>query len=410
MRSFWLLASGLCSCFFLVQNTNRCFDGVNEPDALCFEKSAPLSMNGKIQEMRTGDIDGDGLLDVVAFVAEPGGNGALHVLFNNGDGTLTDEQIAGLDSVRSFEVADLQLANDRAEIAILHGGQLSLIRRGDGFFLPPIELSFPTEDDPLFQGDPRAVTLGRFDPNRDELQIAVAFLRDDSTARIQNFRLEGTTITPTGFATLPNGGGDLTNISAINDFRTQDIEPDDDAEFVVLTANLTPQDQVSIFTNGSIQPSALTGTIPLGVSGAPTAVVNLNETPLLEYIFGDVVNGVPAARVMSVVNGKPPLPPTQDGEALLIPLASEFQAATSGDINDDGRQDILVINASNQVEVIPQDEVGAFVSSGLVLELSALGVNEFRSAIAALDLNKDGIDDLLVADGKDRLEVILSVP
>jgi FG-GAP repeat len=37
-------------------------------------------------------------------------------------------------------------------------------------------------------------------------------------------------------------------------------------------------------------------------------------------------------------------------------------------------------------------------------------VNEFRSAIAALDLNKDGIDDLLVADGKDRLEVILSVP
>jgi len=330
-------------------------------------KSFPAGSNPL--SLAAADFNDDGTIDLAAGNR----NGAISILPGNGDGTFAAPVSVAigedaLGNPQSILALDLN-GDGRPDLEVANNGDKSisvLLNTGGGKFGPPSITALPF--------DPNYLAFGDF--NHDgKLDLAAASYRSNAMVIL-----------------LGNGGGTFHSPAAYatgNFAQSIGVEPLDDGTTLLVTADGITGDVL------------FTVVTPQGVVGAP---------PL------DVVGGQPTAVAAADLNGDgmPDVVLTgasSDVSVLIAQAGGQFKAAVGyslgqpsplpqalviGDLNGDGKPDVITANA------------GTFTSPGSVSVLLGNGdgtlkppastnVNQTAQSLALGDFNRDGKPDVAVA-------------
>jgi hypothetical protein len=424
MRCLSFLFASLSSCSLFVSFVNPCLDSKPNADAICFKEGTPQQQTtvGPAVQIKAGDIDGDGLTDLVVLndqLAQVENRSVLHVLFQNAPGlskdpfgSFTDQPINGVGSVFTFDVADINPsdATARADIVVLSGGRLLLISRINGTFQFGDEFLVGPDIPPNMFANVTGVAFGDF--NVDGIkELAVASVDpSNGNARVHNFPISGLTIGPLpSFDTsIINDDMALGPQGILLDLETQNFDPPSGDEFVAFTQIGTTLTAQLYANNGEND-------------AAPKHTVLPFDTNITIFAFG-VLDGTAVDFVIAAapnllnvvftegqsVPGNLAQPPDVTPNELPFPiqLPSDLQAVTLADVDGDTFLDIVVV-IENQIEVFRNNHDKTFSDRGpLFLKPS----DEARVVVEGFDINGDTVADLIAPDLTGGFQLFLSAP
>jgi hypothetical protein len=378
-----------------------------------------------------GDFNGDGHVDVVT--ANSNGDD-ITILFGSGNGTLGApvHMSAGAGPV-AVVAADFN-GDGNLDIAVadFNSNQVSILfGNGDGTFQPPAMFAAGSQ--------PASLSLGDFN-NDGKLDIAAVSQTGTITVLLGN-GAGGFTVTagsPSGAAyTYSNTVADF-NGDGILDIAVAEYTPNPSGSIYVclgkgdgtfqaptqiglpqyapavtsgdLTGNGHP-DLIAVLSNQtseSINALAVLANDGKGNFAAPQldgspetpvsiAAVDLNRDGKLDVIVGSIPDVYSGQAYMSVVFG------AGDGsltEVREIPTDGTPEAVAAGDVNGDGKVDVVVANAANII-VYLSDGRGAFKAQ------TPIPVDGGLSNVAIADVNGDGKPDIVALVGGTDVAVLL---
>jgi FG-GAP-like repeat/PQQ-like domain len=325
-----------------------------------------------------GDLDGDGVLDVVTAdngSADPDtGKASLTVLFGSGTGVFDRSATIDVDGA-PIAVAAAEVTGDaRVDIAVVTAANaLSLFAWEDNTRGFVGEGTFPVETRPSAVVPVDADADGQPDlavPCRDADTVVVLLARR-----------------PQGFAAAPRVAAGSTPIGAVS----ADFDGDGYADLAVADSQ---GDAVSILENDRSGGFSLHATVPVGSNPQSIVAADFDRDGVIDLAVSNAGDGT-----VSILHGR------GDGT---FSLASSPAAGPSpddlavGDFNRDGAPDLLVCNrvSSGTVSVLLNDGLGSFAVA------ARPAVGSVPTSVFTADLDRDGILDIVVAnDDSDSLTV-----
>jgi hypothetical protein len=345
---------------------------VTNPNGDFFTATPPLPAGSGASAVATGDFNGDGKEDL-AVVNEISDN--VSVFLSNGDGTF---QAAVNYSVASqpFSIAVGDFNGDgKLDLAVVNNLSDSvsvLLGKGDGTFQPAVSYGVGST--------PNLVAVGDFNGDG-KLDLAV----------VNNL---------SGNVSVLLGKGDGTFQPAVNygvgsnptAFAVGDFNGDGKLDFVV-GEFIAPNSIISVLLgngDGSFQ-SPVNSVI--GITSSSIAVGDFNNDGKLDVAVagGHCKTGCPILQLL-LGNGDGTFQPV---ESFFNPTRNQPRFVTLGDLNGDGKLDVVVTYSQPGISVFLGTGDGHLQSP---VNYNNLGLAE-TSAVAFGDFNGDGKLDLAVTSG-----------
>ncbi len=320
-----------------------------------------------------GDFNNDGVPDIAVA------NGWSHnisVLLGERKHTY-EPQVTYDAGATTLAVGDFN--NDGIEdLVVANGGHVGvLLGNGDGTF--QTQATYPGAL------TPSAIVVGDF--NRDGIQdVAVADYQNDAVVVLigkgdGSFPKSQPPSYPVGTKTMNYGIPNYWPQSiAAGDFNNDGI-PD------LVTANLTAGN-VSILLGKGDGTFAFQSIWPVGKHPESVSVGDFNDDGVQDLAVGNELSGN-----VSVLMG-------QGGGAfasqISYPIGSGVYSLAIGDMNGDGKRDLVTSNTNSTVSLLLGKGDGTFT---LQSATPPVAVGPYPFSLALADLNRDGIQDVVVANG-----------
>ncbi|MCR9165926.1 MAG: FG-GAP repeat domain-containing protein [Nannocystaceae bacterium] len=330
-----------------------CDNGVVEDDELCFMEPVELDTLVSTQGVAIADLDGDDHLDVVVGDYGDGTTGGLYVYLGNGDGSFSDAIDSG-ESTPLIRVAAGAIADGVVDVIAMRATATSAIMRfrgnDDGSFSSITSYAGGSNWDVALadlNGDDRLDALG----TNSGINVLIA------TAS-ESFGAAETFGSPTSFQNV----------------KTADIDGDGDVDVVAgVGAGI-----YAFINDGS---GTLTAGTPFGQGSSDVMVGDFDGdgnvdvagtgNSIVSVHFGDGDGGFSAGLELTV-------------------NASPIAGKTS-DLDDDGFDDIVVVNTSGTTSILMSNGDGTFAPQELFTMLEG-----YLYDMDMGDLNEDGVDDVVV--------------
>lgn len=327
-----------------------------------FVEEASLATNAKTQALATGDLNQDGITDVVAVefpaVGEVGG---IRVLLGTGTGSYSATTLAVAAKARDCVLVDFNL-DGRLDIIVNHvnPGLISFLENTGN----PNNLFGNTPYHTLGVGGASllAMTAGDFNDDGDP-DLAIADLNGGTYAIVRN-----TNLTAAGFVADPWKATSLLITNPANrrptSFRTGDFTGDGVLDLAIANGNQATASPATIDATIAILPGLTTGGNPNGTFGPPI------EVPLI----APTVAASPWIIASADLNG----------DRILDIVSISLDAPASGN------QRVIVLIGQERAPGRGNGQFAAPVSF-------SLSSTTRRYDVEIEDMNGDGILDLVVA-------------
>jgi hypothetical protein len=382
--------------------------------------------NGANYTITTGDVNGDGKIDLVysgIFGPSVGYPNYLFVQLGNGDGTF-QTPIATLTPAfqpQSVALGDFN-GDHKMDLVIADSGTLNTIYvhfgNGDGTFQPGVAFTV--------QGDPAQVIVADFN-NDKKLDLAVACAYGSPTGTNVLLGNGDGTFAPAAYYAVGGSGvaaADM-NKDGIPDLLVSG-PPNNGLSVMLGIGDGTFQSPIMTSLGGNIFGNLVTGDfngdgkMDVAMASAWTGIAvlfgNNNgtfQTPVFAYgnteaeFFPSIVAGdynldgkLDMATASYVATGEPFFVLSNNGDGTFgsygsgADLTAKFvlESVVSADLNKDGLQDLVVTASNNSAMVYLGKAGGTFQPP----KSYKTGLNPLGAVIA--DFNKDGDPDLAVAD------------
>jgi hypothetical protein len=339
-----------------------------------FVSKVAFTASGHLSAVVAGDFNGDGILDIA--VTDSNANNVI-ILLGAGDGTFTTKAtistgaspvaIAAVD-LNGDGKLDLVVANNPA------GTITTYLGAGDGTF---------TAQTPQKAGavDPVAITTGDFDGDG-KVDVAVAINSNQMSILAGN-----------GDGTLqPPLTTTIFNEVNPSDIKAVDFNGDGKLDLIVCTLGSV----LFIPGNGTLSFGAPVrlATLP----GHQVAIADMNGDG-----HPDIIVARNAAATLLINNGTGGIASSQTYHAAGFPSGIGV-----GDFNGDSKPDIAVASSlGSDVHVISGNGDGT-LRGALHYDFQSGGCVGSAEGIVTADFNHDGLPDVAVADGCNRITVLLN--
>ena len=326
-----------------------------------------VAVTSGLQEIATGDVDGDGDLDLVTTSYSP--IGTVSVSLNNGAGDFTGGPTVGTGlGTRAVALADVDNDGDLDLLATVAPANAVAVsfNNGTGTFGSAQNVAVPN--------GPEDLALGDLDGDGDLDLVAVG--------------TGGTVSTRFNNGAGSFGGGQSLPIAAGGySVALADLDADGDLDFV--TGGFLSPDCPVFYNNGG-------GTF---VAGQPVALTSsAYEVALADMDADGDADLVVAQSNSSTVTLFPNSGGGTFGAGLSLPIGpyGTPSGVVVGDVNGDGRPDIVAQESANTVAVLLNTGAGTFGTAPSVT------VGQVPRRLLLADLDGDYDLDLLTADQVDN--------
>ncbi|MGH1348496.1 MAG: FG-GAP repeat domain-containing protein [Nannocystales bacterium] len=330
-----------------------CDNGVVEDGELCFLDPVELDTLVSSQGVAIADLDGDDHLDVVVGDYGDGAVGGLYVYLGSGDGNFSDAIDSG-DDTPLIRVAAAAIADGVVDVIAMRATATSAIMRfrgnDDGSFSSITAYAGGSNWDVALadlNGDDRLDALG----TNSGINVLIA-------TAAEGFGAAETFGSPTAFQNVHaadlNGDGDLDVVAGV----ASGIYPfinDGGGTLAIGTAFGTGSSDVMV--------GDFDGDDNLDVAGTGNSIVSVH------FGGGD---GSFSAGLELTVNSSP-------------------IAGKASDLDNDGFDDIIVVNTSGTTSILMSNGDGTFAPQELFTMLDG-----YLYDMDMGDLNEDGVDDVVV--------------
>jgi hypothetical protein len=322
-----------------------------------------------------GDLNSDGYLDVV--VANDDGNGTIGVLLGNGDGTLQRAVTYAAGSYPEFVVlADFN--NDgNLDIAVANraiggpGYVNILLGNGDGTFKSPVA----------------------YGPYLDAFRLAVADFNNDGALDI------AVADTAAGSLLLGNGDGTFSAgapIGASNTlfFAVADFNGDGKLDLV---SAFNSGDAIQLFYGNGKGAFTLHSTYKVATPPISLVAVDLNGDGIPDFASADEAVNDADSNVAVFESSSGHYVKTE------YPYGDEPRLIVAADITNNGKLDLVTENEFNgTVDLFMNKGNGGFMRPEVLKDGAVTA-----ASVAVGDLNGDGKPDIVVTDGNAKVHVLL---
>ncbi len=334
---------------------------VRTSDALTVSSGDAFPVGSRPMVLAKADFDRDGRTDVVTMNA---GSSNASVLLSDGSGGFSAGSTPGINTTpTAMSVGDVN-GDGKTDLVTVGAarGRITLLY-GDGTGAFPSVTSYKTNSDSL-------------------VAVAVGDVNGDGTADVLSDEGAGVRVLLGPSLVLASGAPYALRF-APSAFAVADMNGDRYNDAVVASV---AGGSVSVMRGGANGVLTLVSEHALGTRPAGMVVGDFNGDG-----DGDVAVAEPDAGAVELLTG--------DGAGNLnthvrITVGDGARGIDAGDLNGDGKQDLVVASdTSNTVSVLLGDGAGSFVAA----TGSPFAVDGGPSAVAALDVDQDGVEDVAVA-------------
>lgn len=342
-----------------------------------FSSAVSYSGGTQARSLLTGDLNGDGKVDVMSILY----GGAVNVLLGNGNGSFSTGTSYNAGS-GLLGVTGGDFNNDgKLDIAVTSAGETTQVRvllgNGNGTFNASTSL----------YGAPFVWKVSAGDLNGDNADDLVVTGYFEGTTNIL----------------LSNGNGTFAARVSLTDgphpatIDVRDINGDGKLDLLTLSgAGATPGVLSTFFGNGNGTFSARVSYNTYGDSGGPSVIADFNNDGKLDYIARQG-NSTFTSVLLGNGNGS--------FLARMALMADNFFSLSATDVNGDGTLDLIGSNGTD-VSVLVGNGNGTFSVNA---RHTVGGSSQPTQSLALADVNNDGVTDILtVGQLNSSLNVLLA--